>query len=105
MVDEGENFVSLKGRIIYPSFKEVGDNNTALLKGKLQIPISGRAQQVKVSAWGTVAEALNELPAKSLIHIHGHIEESSYDSACKFCKGREKKYWTEVVIDNFIKIE
>lgn len=104
-MDEGENFVSLKGRIVYPSFKEVGDNNTALLKGKLQIPISDRAQQVKVSAWGAVAEALSELPSKTLIHIHGHIEESSYDAACKFCKGREKKYWTEVVIDNFTKIE
>jgi len=104
-MSDGENFVSLQGYIVYPSYKEVGDSNTSLLKGKLQIPIDGRSQQIKISAWGTIAEALNELPSKTLIRIHGHIEESSYDSPCKFCKGREKKYWTEVIVDNFIKVE
>lgn len=102
---EGENFVSLKGYLIYPNFKEVGDSNYSLLKGKLNIPINGHSQQIKISAWGNVADALNSLSTKSLIHIHGHIEESSYDSACRFCKGKEKKYWTEIVIDNFILIE
>ena len=98
----GENFVSLKGFIQWPELKTVGDKNSKLFKGKFAIPIEdGKFQYLKIAAWQDIAEGLNGVPKDSFVHIHGHIEERSYDGACKHCKGQEKKYWTEVVVDNF----
>jgi hypothetical protein len=102
---EGENFVSLKGTLEWPELKQVGQNNTSLLKGKLKIPFGeGKAQYLKIAAWGDVAESLNEVPKEVFVHIHGHIEERSYDGNCKHCKGPEKKFWTEVVVDAFTQL-
>lgn len=99
----GENFVRLVGRITRPSFKIVGQNNTPLFKGNLSIPTAnGSNQFLKVAAWGDLAEALKDVSSQVMIKAHGHIEESSYDGKCRHCQGPEKKYWTEVVIDNFI---
>ena len=102
---DGENFVSLKGYIRQSTLKMVGDHNSILFKGKLAIPIGGKEQYIKIGAWSSIAEGLNELPKNSFVHIHGHIEESSYNGKCRYCNGSEKKYWTEVIIDNFIVIE
>jgi hypothetical protein len=100
----GENFVSLKGKIQWPEFRQVGQNNTPLFKAKLQIPLDEggeKSQYLKIAAWQDKAEALNDVPKDAFIHIHGHVEERSYDGNCRHCKGQEKKYWTEVVVDNF----
>ena len=99
---KGENFVSLKGTIQWPELKRVGQNNTSLFKAKLVIPIGDRSQYIKIAAWAETAEAMAAVEKDVFIHIHGHIEERSYDGSCKHCKGAEKKYWTEVVVDNFV---
>lgn len=101
---EGENFVSLKGTIQWPELKTVGENNTKLFKGKLAIPIGDRKQYLKIAGWNSIAEGLNDLEKDAFIHIHGHVEERSYDSKCRHCSGELKRYWTEVVIDNFTKL-
>jgi len=102
----GENFVSLTGKITYPTLKKVGVNNNSLLNAKLAIPTgNGNNQYVKVAAWGTTAEAVAEVPKDTFIKIHGHIEERSYDGKCRHCGGYSKVYWTNVVIDNFIIME
>lgn len=102
----GENFVTLAGYISRPNFKIVGQNNTPLFKGSLSIPTAkGNNQFLKISAWGDLAEALRDTSSQVMIKIHGHIEESSYDGKCRHCGGTEKKYWTEVVIDNFVTID
>lgn len=99
----GENFVQLQGTISWPSFKQVGQNNTWLFKGSLAIPtVKGNNQYVKIAAWADIAEALATVDPKATIKVQGHIEESSYEGKCKHCGGPDKKYWTEVVIDNFI---
>lgn len=98
---QGENFVNLKGTIQWPELRTVGERNSSLFKGKLAIPIDDRNQYLKIAAWNELAEALASLPKDAFVHIHGHIEERSYDGKCKHCQGVEKKYWTEVVIDNF----
>ena len=102
---DGENFVSLKGLVRQSNLKTVGDHNSLLFKGKLAIPINDKEQYIKIAAWNTIAEGLSELPKNSFIHIHGHIEESSYDGKCRYCNATEKKYWTEVLVDNFIIVE
>ena len=101
---EGENFVNLKGTIQWPELKTVGEKNSSLFKGKLAIPIEGRSQYLKIAAWNQIAEGLAALPKDAFVHIHGHIEERSYDGSCKHCNGQEKKYWTEVVVDNFVQL-
>jgi hypothetical protein len=105
---EGENFVSLTGRVINPSLKKVGEKNTSLFNGKLAIPTSngnGRDQFIKISAWGAIAETLNSVSEDQFVKIHGHIEERSYDGKCKHCQGTERKYWTSVVVDRFGVVE
>lgn len=101
---DGENFVSLKGTLQWPEFRRVGQNNTPLFKAKLRIPVGEKAQFLKIAGWNNIAEGLADVPENQFIHIHGHVEERSYDGACKHCKGQEKKYWTEVVVDNFAPI-
>ena len=96
----GDNFVKLVGKIKY---KEVSSYNDYLnFKCKLAIPINDTFQYLKVSAWGDLAEALSELPNDTYIKVIGHIEETSFDSKCKYCNGPSKTYWTTVVVDNFI---
>lgn len=102
----GENFVTLAGFITRPDFKLVGQFNTPLFKGSISIPTAkGHNQYLKIKAWGDIAESLKDLDPQAMIKAHGHIEESSYDGKCRHCKGPEKKYWTEVVIDNYIIVE
>jgi hypothetical protein len=107
---QGENFVSLQGQIMWPELKTVGANNSKLFKGKLAIPITDRSgndrkQYLKIAAWNQVAESLAEVDKDVFIKIHGHIEERSYEGKCKHCQGDEKKYWTEVLVDNFMVAE
>jgi hypothetical protein len=106
---EGTNFVELKGKVIYPSFKTVGSGHR-LFKGKLAIPIKGdannnRFQYIKIAAWNELAELMNNLPQDAFVKVHGHIEERSYDGKCKQCGAAEKKYWTEVLVDNFVAVK
>ena len=101
---QGENFVILVGKITRPNLKEL-DNGNYMFKASLAIPSpenSNVFQYIKIGAWGVLAEDLGALLKNTYIRMHGHIEESSYNSECRFCKGPEKKYWTEVIVDNFI---
>lgn len=96
----GENIVKLVGKI---SFKEVTTySNVTNFKCKLAVPIDDKFQYIKIVAWGNMADTLSELPNGTYIKLYGHIEETSYDTKCKYCQGPSKVYWTNVVVDNFI---
>lgn len=99
----GENFVTLVGKVTKGKLKQVGQYNIEMFKGSMAIPTTrGLNQYIKVAGWGDIAESLGALEEHVFIKAHGHIEESSYDGKCRHCNGPEKKYWTEVVIDNFV---
>lgn len=99
---QGENFVVLVGKLTKPDFKVVGQNNLSMFKAGLAIPTSdGRKQYIKICAWYDLADSLKEIDNKTFIKIHGHIEESSFDSNCRYCNAKEKKYWTQVIVDNY----
>jgi hypothetical protein len=102
---EGENFVSLKGTIQWPELRTVGQNNIPKFSGKLVVPIGDKSQFLKIAGWREIAEGLNAVPEDAFIHIHGHVEERSYDGKCKHCGGADKKFWTEVVVDNFVVLQ
>lgn len=100
----GENYVKLVGKIVYPDLKEIGDNNF-LFKGKISIPTQDehqRFQYIKIAAWGNLAEALGKVSSQSFVSVLGHIEERSYNATCRHCGGPDKKFWTEVRVDNFV---
>lgn len=99
---EGKNFVELVGKIIKPSVKMVGDNNTLLFKATLAIPAPNGGFQYQEIASFNCAEALGELKAGTFIKLNGHIEKRSYDTQCRHCGGPDKKFWMEVVVDNFV---
>lgn len=102
----GENFVSMTGKIVYPNLKVVGANNSSLFNAKLAIPTKdGQFQYIKIAAWAATAEALNDVAPEVFVKVHGHIEERSYDGKCKHCGGYDKKFWTNVVVDNFVVME
>jgi len=101
---EGKNFVELVGKIKNPVIKMVGQDNNWLFKGTLAIPApppNKGHQFIKISSF-QCAQALSEVKENTFIKINGHIEEHVYDGQCRLCGGYEKKYWTEVVIDNFV---
>jgi len=103
---KGENFVSLTGKLEYPKLKQVGTNNTSLFNASLAIPTSdGKKQYIKLAAWGSTAEAMKEVPKTVFVKVHGHIEERSFDGKCRHCGGFDKKFWTNVVVDNFVALE
>ena len=108
----GENFVRLKGFLKYPELKYF-DSGACKFSGKVAVPISYRKNGeekntqmfYKISAWSDIAESMSELVEDTPIEIHGHINERKWDAKCKNCGEVEKKYWTDVQVDNFIIID
>jgi single-stranded DNA-binding protein len=106
---EGFNSVKMRGFLLYPK-SSVTSNGYPKFSGKIAVPITyksgdtekeGRAYH-NIVAFGSTAEALGEMLAETPIEIDGHLNSRSYDGPCKSCGAPEKKYWTEVQINNFI---
>lgn len=106
---QGENFVKLRGYLANPKFTYTG-NGYPKFSGRLAVPIqyTKNGEQIetriffKIAAWNDYAEALNELVEGVPLEINGHLSDRSYDGVCKSCGAPEKKYWSEVIVDNFI---
>lgn len=106
---EGLNSVRMKGLLVYPKLTTTA-NGFPKFNGKIMVPIKFKSgDQEKdgktyhnVCAWGAVAEALGEMLENTPIEIDGTLNSRSYDSTCKGCGAPEKKYWTEVQINNFV---
>lgn len=111
---EGNNFVELSGFMKYPELKETRNGNFHF-QGKVAIPFSYKDRQtgeqkdgnryVKVSAWGDLAQDLGGVNDGTPVRVQGTFNERSYDGACKSCAAPEKKYWTDVLLNNFVVVE
>lgn len=104
MTLEGMNYVKLKGRISRPRSKLIGQYNSLVFNASLAIPApypQKGTQYIKISSFN-MADELAKLPEGTFIQLEGHIEERFYSGSCRHCGGYEKKYWTEVVVDNFV---
>lgn len=100
----GMNFVRLKGRIKNPLTKTVGQYNSTVFNASLAIPAPSPQtgfQYIKISSFSR-AEELAGLEPEAFVELEGHIEERSFSGSCRHCGGYERKYWTEVVVDNFV---
>lgn len=109
---EGFNSVRMRGYLMGPKLTYTG-NGFPKFTGRISIPIQYKAGDrvvdgkafYNVSAWGSVAEALGEMRDETPVEIDGQLNSRSYDGACKGCGQTEKKYWTEVQINNFIVLD
>jgi single-stranded DNA-binding protein len=105
---EGKNFVILQGSLRYPK-PAVTQNGFPKFTAKMAVPVkftrNGQEQSSEVYfnviAWGDVAEGMGELIENTPLEIQGHLNTRSYDGKCRHCGGADKKYWSEVQIDNF----
>jgi len=103
----GLNYVRLRGKITKAKVRRVGQYNSLVFNALLAIPAPAPAkgaQYIKISSF-SCADALEPLENGTFVQIEGHIEERFYSGKCRYCGGYEKKYWTEVVVDNFIVLE
>jgi single-strand DNA-binding protein len=110
---EGQNFVQLVGLMKFPSLRETVNGNH-LFQGKVAVPYTYKDRQtgevressnyIKISAWGEVAQDLARLPEDTPVKVQGRVNERSYDSNCKGCGEPEKKYWTDVLVENFVPV-
>lgn len=108
---EGNNFVELAGVLRYPNLRETRNGNTQF-QGKVAVPFTYKDRQtgeqkegnnyIKISAWGDLAQSLSDVPEGTAVRVHGVFNERSYDGNCKNCGSPEKKYWTDVLVNNFV---
>lgn len=106
---QGRNEVYLSGYIKFPEVQTTRNGYT-LFKGKVEVPTvftdkNGEVKEIKkyiqVSAWGDLAQELGELQDGTPVHLVGSYNQRSYEGNCKSCSEPEKKYWTDVLVDNF----
>jgi len=112
MVD-GSNFVELVGVIKDTEVKEVRGGYT-LFKGKVEIPFTytekatGDSKQgsnyFNIVAWNELATELGGLEEGSHVRVQGSLQTKSYASNCKSCSTEEKKYWTDILVNNFVEL-
>ena len=106
---EGFNSVKMRGYLVYPKLSSTA-NGFPKFSGKIMIPIKYKSGDKEMDgksyhnlcAWGALAEALGEMSENTPIEIDGILNSRSYDGQCKSCGTAEKKYWTEVQINNFL---
>lgn len=106
---EGINFVKLKGFLSNPKPATTA-NGYSRFTARVAVPVvyekAGETHEIMIShnicAWGATAEGLGELAVDTPIEVTGHINTRSYKGRCKSCSAEEKKYWTEVQVNNFV---
>lgn len=111
----GRNFVEIQGEMSYIKFSYIGDG-VPKFSGKVGVPIKHTSRDgaeyesktyIKVVAYGTMASALvaEGICDGMWVRIQGNIQEHSYESKCSSCEAPSRRYWTEVLINNFIVVE
>jgi len=106
---KGLNSVKMSGFLMYPKLSTTASGYPKFT-GRIAIPITFKRGDEEVetkiyhniSAFGPAAEGMGELIENTPIQIDGSVNTSSYNGKCKQCGGVEKKYWTEIQINNFI---
>jgi len=104
----GENSVKMSGYLLSPSLTTTA-NGYPKFKARIAIPITYKRNGEEVQgnayhnicAWGPIAEGLGEMLENTPLIIVGSINTRTYDGRCRSCNGTEKKYWTEIQVDNF----
>ena len=110
----GKNESTVEGFLRYPELKQTATGKSKF-SGKIAVPFTytDRASNeqkeasnyISISAWGETAEGLAVLTDGTPVRIRGAISQRSYDGNCKDCGTAQKKYWSEVVVSNYVIVE
>ena len=102
----GENVFHLRGEIVWPDFKQVGERGTSLFKSKLIIPFfreddpeTLKKAYIKITAWDQLADDLNALGEGAIVEVSGHMQERSWTAP-----DGNKRVFTDAVVTNFIPV-
>ena len=104
------NFIELRGELKYSSLSTVG-NDYYKFQAKMAVPmvyvyddLDGltTSMYLKIIAWGEIAEALGEVGDGKTILVSGVLQERSYDGKCRSCGTPERKYWSDILVTNFV---
>jgi len=107
------NLVILTGKLKYGELSKVA-NEYSRFTGKIEVQkcaedLGGTSLRkgtdlVGICAWGDLADALGEVQNGVRVQITGTLVSRVYSSPCQSCGTPTKKYWYEVLVDNFIKV-
>ena len=107
---QGKNEVYLTGFIKYAEVLPTS-NGGSRLKAKISVPFSYKDKETgeekegskyyKIAAWNDIAEDLGGLDDGTAVEVVGTLNERSYPGNCKHCGVEEKKYWSDVLVNNF----
>jgi single-strand DNA-binding protein len=102
--EEGINRFHLRGELVWPDLKQVGERGTNLFRSKVVVPFyreddpnTLKKAYVRITAWDEIAEGLNETGQGAVVDVTGHIQERSVtmDSG-------QKRVFTDAVVTNFV---
>lgn len=105
----GMNSVVMTGFIRNTKYVEVRED-LYKFTAKIELPVvidnGSEHKEFSISyfiiSWGDVAESMKELVEGTPIKISGKLNVRSYDSKCNACGAPVRKYWTDIVVNNFV---
>ena len=100
--EEGINRFHLRGTLIWPELKQVG-NGTSLFKSKVVVPFYRedapdvlKKAYIRITAWDELAENLGSYGEDVAVDLSGHIQERSYTPP-----SGQKRIFTDAVVTNY----
>jgi single-strand DNA-binding protein len=101
--EEGINRFHLRGELVWPELKQVGERGTNLFRSKVIIPFyredepeKERKAYVRITAWDELAEALGSAGEGTVVDLSGHIQERTWQA-----QDGQKRVFTDAVVTNF----
>lgn len=102
--EEGINRFHLRGELVWPDLKQVGEKGTNLFKSKVVIPFyreddpnTLKKAYVRITAWDDLAEGLAGVGQGAVVDVTGHIQERSWTT-----ETGQKRVFTDAVVTNFV---
>ena len=104
--DEGINRFHLRGEIVWPDLKQVGERGTNLFRSKVIIPFfreddvnqeNPKRAFVRITAWDEIAESLGAAGEGTVVDVTGHIQERSWTA-----DNGQKRVFTDAVVTNAV---
>ncbi len=106
--EEGINRFHLRGELVWPELKQVGERGSNLFRSKVIIPFYReddpdhtmlKRAYVRITAWDDLAESLGASGEGSLVDVTGHIQERSWTA-----DNGQKRIFTDAVVTNFVPV-
>ncbi len=101
--EEGINRFHLRGELVWPELKQVGEQQTNLFRSKVIVPFyreddpdNLKKAYIRITAWDELAEGLNASGEGTIVDLSGHIQERTWTA-----EGGKKRVFTDAVVTNF----